>query len=135
MSFGVYCNYDCKYSDLQLSIDGVANIETLQIMPFSLKQTVPSIIAPALRLQATGSQESRNAIYDFRGQDLELLNRFQTRTVFTITTDKNLHVYQKETFKLAYSVRNPSTYLANPTDSYGSAPFLDAFDTVVDTYA
>ena len=79
-------------------------------MTCSLKQTVPSVIAPALRLQATGSQGSTNTMYDFRGQDLELLNKFQTRTVFTITTDKNLHVYQKETFKLAYSVRSISRH-------------------------
>lgn len=50
-------------------------------------------------------------MYDFRERDLELLNRFQTRTVFTITTDKNLHVYQKEIFMLAYSVRILKTHV------------------------
>ena len=104
-TFGVFCNYDGQYSDLQLSVSGAANIETLQILPHSLKQTIPSPVAPLSRIRSTGSLESRKAIYDFREQDLELLNKFQTRTVYTITTEKNLQFYQKETIKLAYSVR------------------------------
>ena len=55
-------------------------------------------------MQSKESLESGNAIYDFREQDLELLNKFKTRTVFTITTDQNLQLYQKESFKLAHSV-------------------------------
>ena len=113
-SFGVLCNYDGQYSQLQLSVSGAAKIETLQILPYALKQTIPSIIAPSLRLQSTRSLESRHARYDFREQDLELLNKFQTRTVFTITTEQNLSAYQKETFKLAHSVRYFGASLANP---------------------
>lgn len=110
ITFGVVCNYDGQCSELQPSVGGAAKIATLQILPYALKQTLPSIIAPSLRLQSTRSWESRDARYDFREQDLELLNKFQTRTVFTITTDQNLSTYQKETFKLAYSVRT----LAHP---------------------
>lgn len=102
-TFGVFCNYDCQYSDLQLAVSGIANIETVQILPLSLKQTSPSIIAPSLKIQSTGLIESKKAIYDFGEQDLELLNKFRTRTVYTITTDQNLHLYQKETLKLAHS--------------------------------
>ena len=78
---------------------------TLQISPYALKQTVPSIITPSLRLRSTGSSDGRGAIYDFQVRDLELLKKFQTRTVFTITTDQNLHLYQKQSFQLAHSVR------------------------------
>lgn len=102
-SFGVFCNYDGQYSDLQLSVGGVTNIEPLQILPYSLKQTTPSRIVPSLKSRSTGSREKWNAVYDFGERDMELLNKFKTSTVFTITTDQNLHLYQKEAFKLAYS--------------------------------
>ena len=134
-AFGVFCNYDCRYSDLQLSVSGAANIETLQIFPYSLKPTIPSIIALSLKPQPTRSLGSRNAIYDFRKQDLELLKKFQTRTVFTITTEKNLSLYQMEAIKLAYSVRTVSLYLESPTDLDGSAPILNAWITGLDTHA
>ena len=104
-------------------------------MPYSLKQTLPSVIAPALRLQSTRSTDRRDAIYDFREQDLELLKKFQSSTVFTITTDDNLHLYQKETFKLAHYVRTLGADLANPADADRSAPILDAFDALFDSDA
>lgn len=80
-------------------------MDNLQILPLSLKQTIPSIIAPSLKMKSMGLIESRNKIYDFGEQNLELMNRFRMRTVYTITTDKNLHLYQKESLKLAHSVR------------------------------
>ena len=117
-SFGVLCNYECPNSALQLSFDGAANIETLQIRPYALKQTVSSIIAPSLRLPSTRSSDGKNAIYDFRVQDLELLKKFQARTVFTITTDQNLHMYQKESLKLAHSVRSLSVSACQTNPSH-----------------
>ena len=66
---------------------------------------------------------------------MELLNKFKTSTVFTITTDQNLHLYQKEAFKLAYSVRTPSVCLPSATYFDGSAPVPNARDTVADAYA
>ena len=80
-------------------------------MPYSLKQTVPSLIVPSMRSRSKGFLESRIAVYDFRERDLELLHKFQIRTIFTITTDKNLHLYQKEIFMLAYSVRILKKYV------------------------
>jgi hypothetical protein len=44
-------------------------------------------------------------IYRLRDQDLELLSKFQTRTVFTITFDKSLPIYQNEIVKLACAVK------------------------------
>ena len=108
---------------------------TLQILPYALKQTVPSIIAPSLRLQSTRSSECRNATYDFQMQDLELLKKFQTRTVFTITTDQNLHLYQNQSLQLAHSVRLLHPYPASPTNPFGSASVFDACIAVSDTHA
>ena len=103
-AFGVFCNYNCKYSDLQLSVDGAFNVKILQRFPSPLDQTIPSVIAPSLRPQSTGSLGS-NASYQLGEQDLELLSKFQARTVFTISTLKSLRVYQSEIIKLTYSVR------------------------------
>jgi hypothetical protein len=133
-AFGVFCNYDCKYSDLQPSVDGAFNIETLQRFPCSLSQTIPSMIAPPLRQQSMGSLES-NALYQLGKQDLELLSKFQTRTVLTISTDKSLRIYQNEIIKLAFSVRTLSSCVVSHTDIDGSAPILNACVTVVDINA
>lgn len=53
-------------------------------------------------------------LYEFREEDQALLKKFQTRTVFTMTTDKNLHLYQIESFKLAYSVCIPRVMSGEP---------------------
>jgi hypothetical protein len=46
----------------------------------------------------------RNDFYQLRDQDLQLLSKFQTRTVFTITFYKSLPIYQNEIIKLACAV-------------------------------
>lgn len=73
-------------------------------MPYSLKQTLPSVIAPSLRALSPVSLKNGDTLYEFRQEDFELLRKFQTRTVFTVSTDNNLYLYQKEIFKLAHSV-------------------------------
>jgi hypothetical protein len=85
-------------------------MEILQDFPCSLSLTIPSTIAPLLTQQLAGSKES-NALYQLHGQDLELLAKFQTRTVFTITSDRNRRIYQDEMIKLACSVRAHVTHI------------------------
>ncbi|KAF7873876.1 hypothetical protein EAF04_002548 [Stromatinia cepivora] len=94
--FKVLCNYDPKTSALQL-LDKSFTFETLQHrFPYSLNQTIPSIVNPNLR-----GFHKTNA-YDLSDQEhLEILNRFQTRTVYSITTSRNLQIYQNEFIKLA----------------------------------
>ena len=82
-----------------------------------------------------GSSDGRDAIYDFQMHDLELLQKFQTRTVFTITTDQNLHLYQKQSIQLAHSVRFVDAYPASNADPVTSAPVFDACIVVSDTHA
>ena len=108
---------------------------TLQILPYALKQTVPSIITPSLRLRSTRSSDGRDAIYDFQVQDLELLQKFQTRTVYTITTDQNLHLYQKQSLQLAHSVSFLHASPASHADAVGSASVFDACIAISDTHA
>lgn len=94
--FNVLCNYDNQTSTLQL-LEKSFTFETLQHrLPYSLNQTVPSFISP--RLKTPGKID----VYDLSDQEhLELLNKFQTRTVYSITTSRNLQIYQNEFVKLS----------------------------------
>ncbi|KAF7947365.1 uncharacterized protein EAE97_004614 [Botrytis byssoidea] len=94
--FNVLCNYDNQTSALQL-LEKSFTFETLQHrLPYSLNQTVPSFISS--RLKTPGKID----VYDLSDQEhLELLNKFQTRTVYSITTSRNLQIYQNEFIKLS----------------------------------
>ncbi|KAF7916947.1 uncharacterized protein EAE98_010378 [Botrytis deweyae] len=94
--FNVLCNYDNQTSALQL-LKKSFTFETLQQrLPYSLNQTVPSFISS--RLRTPGKID----VYDLSDQEhLELLNKFQTRTVYSITTSRNLQIYQNEFIKLS----------------------------------
>ena len=83
-AYNVSCSYGIGLADLQLSAGGALNVV---ILPQCLNQVVPNVIAPSLRKQGE--------------QSLQLFNKFYSRTVFTITTDKNLHLFQDELIKLA----------------------------------
>lgn len=133
-AYGVFCNYDCKYSDLQLLADGAFKIELLQRLPYSLNQTIASNIILPLRPPSTRSLES-NAVYLLRERDLELLSKFQVRTALTISTEKSLHIYQNEIIRLAFSVRTLSSCLASNTDIGMKASILNACGTLLDTNA
>ena len=86
-AYSVSCNYGVGQADLQLSAERVLNFVTL---PQCLNQVVPGIIVPSLRKQGE--------------QGLQLLKKFHSRTVFSITTDKTLHIYQDNMINLACSV-------------------------------
>jgi hypothetical protein len=53
-----------------------------------------------------------NMVYQLDVQELELLSKFQARTVLTIGTDKSSLVLQNVIIKLASSVGTLSSYLA-----------------------
>lgn len=124
-AFGVFCNYDSKCSDLQLSADGAFNSKSLNRSPSPLKQAIPRIIDPSLRLLSTVLLGS-NSSYQLGRQDLGLLNKFRSRTVFTVTIDKSLRSYHNDIIKLACSVRNLDSCRTRHTDCTGPALILDA---------
>jgi hypothetical protein len=101
--YGVFCDYDSQSSDLQLSVDGVTNFQTVKKPPSSLTLITLDPISP-LTMQNSSKTLRRNEMYQLMDQDLELLSKFQTRTVFTITFDKSLPIYQNEIIKLACTV-------------------------------
>jgi len=76
-----------------------------------------------------------NVVCQLDMQELELLSKFQTRTVLTIGTDKSSHVLQNVVIKLACSVSTLSSYLASNTNFDGSASILDVCGTDFDTDA
>ena len=88
-AYGVFCYYYTGQPDLQLSAEKALDIV---ILPQSLNQVVPGVLAPSLRKQGE--------------QNLELLNKFQSRTILSITTDANLHIFKNEMIKLASSVNS-----------------------------
>ena len=76
-----------------------------------------------------------NVVCQLDVQELELLSKFQTRTVLTIGTDKSSHVLQNVVIKLACSVSTLRSYLASNTNFDGSASILDVRCTDFDTDA
>jgi hypothetical protein len=106
IAFGVSCNYDPKSSNLQLSADGAFNIEIPQRLPCSPNQIILTMINASLSPQPMGPQDI-NVVHQLGVQELELLSKFQTRTIFTIGSDKSSHVFQNVGIELACSVRTP----------------------------
>jgi hypothetical protein len=89
------------------------------------------MINAPLSLQPMGSPDI-SAVYQLNGQDLELLSKFQARTVLTIGTDKSSRIYQNEVIKLACSVSPLGPRSASNTNFDVSASVLDACGTGVD---
>ncbi len=103
-AFGVLCNYDCKVSDLQPFVDRTSNFKVVQDTSHSLGESGLGIVFPALRSQSVASLASIT-LNELGGQNLELLDKFQARTIPTICFENNLVMYQSEIVKLACSVR------------------------------
>jgi hypothetical protein len=61
------------------------------------------MINTSLSPQPTGSPDV-NVVYQLGVQELELLGKFQTRTVLTLGTDKSSHIFRDVSLKLACSV-------------------------------
>ncbi|KAM3065319.1 hypothetical protein ACMFMG_004297 [Clarireedia jacksonii] len=98
-SYDVLCNYDNKSPELQLQlfVDKALNFETLsQRLPYSLSQTVVGISLPN---QGSWLNENPHNLGEQR--HLQLLEKFQSRTIYTITTERNLQIFQNEFVKLS----------------------------------
>ncbi len=104
-AYGVFCNYDRKYSDLQVSVERATNIKLPQSPSYWPSKTE------------------------------QLLNKFQLRTALTVSTGKRLHIYQNEVVELAFSVSTLSQAPASNTEFNGLESMLNACNTDVDTNA
>ena len=103
VSFGVLCNYDSQNSELQVSAGGAFNIVAGQLVLPSKQQTIKIIPAPAIRRRI--GLIDINSVYHIGEFDLEILEKFQRRTIFSITSAKAMALYQgATTIDLAYKV-------------------------------
>ena len=103
VAYGVFCNYEAQHSNLQLSVNGATIFQVVKMLPSSLNLITPKPASPFAMPSSSKFLGSDN-IYRMKDQVLELLNKFQTRTVFTITFDKSLPIYQNEVIKLSCAV-------------------------------
>ncbi|PQE10578.1 hypothetical protein CJF31_00009296 [Rutstroemia sp. NJR-2017a BVV2] len=98
-TYGVLCNYEDGSPELQLQpfVVKALNFETLsQRLPYSLSQTIVDISLPNQRSWLNGDSHNLG-----EQRHLRLLDNFQSKTVYTITTERNLQVYQNEFVKLS----------------------------------
>jgi len=71
--------------------------------PPPLTQIILTPPAPTLRVSLSDTESVSN--YQLKERDFELLKKFQSRTVFTISNPNNVDVYLDELVKLGCSVR------------------------------
>jgi hypothetical protein len=109
-AYGTFCNYDARYSDLQPLAQRASEVQVLQTPLCSENQTILAIINGRTSLQPAGSTQLVHGGYQSSVQDLELLHKFNTRTILTLGTGKGLHVYRNAYAKLAYSVCHASVH-------------------------
>lgn len=74
-----------------------------------MNESIANVGTPTLREKTVGGLE-RITEYQLRDRDLELVRKFQGRTVFTIAIGKKLDVYRQEIVRLSCSVRSPTGY-------------------------
>ena len=92
------------------------------------------MINAPVNLRLTGPPKG-NTVYELDRQDLELLSRFQARTVLTIGTAQASHIYQKEVIELACAVSTSSSRSTSNSDFGGLESILDARGPDLDTDA
>ncbi|KAF2195174.1 hypothetical protein K469DRAFT_743806 [Zopfia rhizophila CBS 207.26] len=108
ISYGVSCNYDTKASELDLSANGAFQVEfwqeseKLQSSPVCINQSMVTMIDDSLKaatLAALGNEKE----WKFTEEDLEIVKRFQSRTVMTIGTSYSAPMYRDSITVLAFS--------------------------------
>ena len=102
VDFEVWCNYDPTIPDLQSCIGSVVKVHLSPAPTPSINHTTISMLNTSLS-SCIGASESHDS-YHFTKHDLQLLNRFQFRTIHTLGTPQCTQTYQKELVKLAYLV-------------------------------
>jgi hypothetical protein len=115
MAFRVSCNYGAKGStgvgEMVLSFEGVSCMEVPSKAPVSMKQTMLQLINYNLRHSPTGNMFG-DQIYKFTAQDLEVLDRFNKRTILTLGTDATQQILQAETPRLACLVSHNDVHMS-----------------------
>lgn len=98
-SFSVSCDYESVSNKLELAMNGAGVFHTPQKLPVSFNQLILSMVNTPHKMRLP--EPEQGFAHDLRLEDLEILSRFQSRTVLTIGTKESAHVYQREWFKVA----------------------------------
>ena len=98
---GFWCNYDPNASDLQLYIQGsqdrkLQGSSALEIHK-EMRLPAPPFCSSIISADATTS-------FELDRQCMDRLNRFRTRTIFSLGSSAMVNLYANEILKLAYSV-------------------------------
>lgn len=97
------CDYDSKHASLETSIGSTLNIGKLKSRDMSVNWPARHILEIPLRLCRTSTAE--RAIFQVSCEELNLLDKFQSRTVLTLGNGGNVGIYKREMVKLAFAVR------------------------------
>ncbi|KAF2477691.1 uncharacterized protein BDR25DRAFT_275020 [Lindgomyces ingoldianus] len=115
VSYGVSCNFDKKQSSLDLSAQGSFQVDLShkpqtanlkqgpQIEPVSVNQTIASIVYDCLSNDTAAPFGNGKQFWVFDDRDLEILKRFQDRTVMTIGTRRTAGAYRDCMIQLAFA--------------------------------
>ncbi|QIW99769.1 hypothetical protein AMS68_005287 [Peltaster fructicola] len=107
-SFGVDCTYDAKSTGLKFAGESSFSVhKPTHVAPTSAAMVLGSMAGPRSPSQLSSSStlgsdstESRTS-FRWLPADLEVLGKFQQRTVLTVGTQATAKLYQNEIFKLA----------------------------------
>lgn len=114
IAFGVSCNYGATGSmsvgELVLSFDGASCGETPPKAPISMNHTMLDLINYNMRHSPTGELLG-DQVYKLTTQDLEVLDRFSSRTILTLGTDVTKWILQAETPRLAFLVSHNNRHI------------------------
>jgi hypothetical protein len=109
--YGILCNYDLRHDDLQLCSTGASAVD-ISILDLSPKPTLSN--GSELHSSTSSSKSDASAsscteeAHQYRptARDLDTLGRFFTRTIFTLSSSKYMHIYHDVYWKLVKSVRS-----------------------------
>lgn len=105
--YGISCNYNPSVPDLE-PLQGTTNVTTMTTAlgpsPLSHKRLAIDMITTSLQ-QDRSAQANFLGVLRFQDYNMELLEKFQTRTVFCLGTKAATHVFQQEVVRLACSHR------------------------------
>jgi hypothetical protein len=80
---------------------GTGVFEAPQHPPVSSNQLVLSMINTPLKMHSPKPNTTSSSVYELRLDDLEVVGRFQSRTVLTIGTTESVRVFQREWLRVA----------------------------------
>lgn len=113
IAFGVSCDYGATGStsvgELVISFDGASCMEAPSKAPIPMNQTILDLINHNMRHSPTGKLLG-DQLYKLTAQDLEVLDRFSSRTILTLGTDVTKWILQAETPRLAFLVSHNNCY-------------------------